>query len=135
MLTLLILFQFQSLSADVLMQLLKKKITLRECPFTAVVDLVLYLDPWARMCSIFISIVISNTLSVAASISRIVIKKREGKPYQYRSIRLEMFCKKGVLRNFINLTGKHLCQSLFFNKVAGLRDSGRGVFLWVLWNF
>ena len=27
--------------------------------------------------------------------------------------------KKGVLRNFAKLTGKHLCQSLFFNKVAG----------------
>ena len=32
-----------------------------------------------------------------------------------------MFCKKGVLRNFAKFTGKHLCQSLFFNKVAGLR--------------
>ena len=31
-------------------------------------------------------------------------------------------CKKGVLRNFAKLTGKHLCQSLFFNKVAGLRQ-------------
>ena len=28
--------------------------------------------------------------------------------------------KKGVLRNFAKLTGKHLWQSLFFNKVAGL---------------
>ena len=28
--------------------------------------------------------------------------------------------KKGVLRNFVKFTGKHLCQSLFFNKVAGL---------------
>ena len=27
--------------------------------------------------------------------------------------------KKGVLRNFAKFTGKHLCQSLFFNKVAG----------------
>ena len=34
---------------------------------------------------------------------------------------LEVFCKKGVLRNFAKFTGKHLCQSLFFNKVAGLR--------------
>ena len=30
----------------------------------------------------------------------------------------EMFFKKGVLRNFAKLTGKHLCQSLFFNNVA-----------------
>ena len=28
-----------------------------------------------------------------------------------------MFCKKGVLRKFTKFTGKHLCQSLFFNKV------------------
>ena len=32
-----------------------------------------------------------------------------------------MFCKKGVLRNFAKFTGKHLFQSLFFNKLAGLR--------------
>ena len=29
--------------------------------------------------------------------------------------------RKGVLRNFAKFTGKHLCQSLFFNKVEGLR--------------
>ena len=28
-----------------------------------------------------------------------------------------MFSKKGVLRNFAKFTGKHLCQSLIFNKV------------------
>ena len=31
---------------------------------------------------------------------------------------LEVFYKKGVLRNFTKITGKHLCQSLFFNKKA-----------------
>ena len=31
----------------------------------------------------------------------------------------EVFCKKGVLRYLAKFTGKHLCQSLFFNKVAG----------------
>ena len=31
--------------------------------------------------------------------------------------------QKGVLRNFTKLTGKHLYQSLFFNKVAGLRST------------
>ena len=35
----------------------------------------------------------------------------------------EVFCKKGVLRNFVKLTGKHLCQSLFFNKVVALRPA------------
>ena len=37
----------------------------------------------------------------------------------YRSSRPEVFCKKDALRNFTKFTGKHLCQSLFFNKVAG----------------
>ena len=45
----------------------------------------------------------------------------------FRSGRPEVFCKKGVLRNFVKLTGKHLCQSLFCNKVAGL--------WWLLLNF
>ena len=40
-----------------------------------------------------------------------------------RSSRPEVFCKKGVLGNFAKFTGKHLCQSLFFNKVAGLRPA------------
>ena len=34
-----------------------------------------------------------------------------------------MFCKNGVFLNFAELTGKHLCQSLFFNKVAGFRSA------------
>ena len=42
--------------------------------------------------------------------------------------------RKCVFRNLEKLTGKHLCQSLFFNKVAGW-DSGTGVFLWILQNF
>ena len=56
---------------------------------------------------------------------------------------LEVFCKKGVFRNFVKFTGKQLCQSLFFNKVAGQspatllkkRDSGTGDFLSILLNF
>ena len=52
-----------------------------------------------------------------------------------RSSRSKVFCKKGVLTNFAKFTGKHLCQSLFFNKVPGRlqlylkRDSSTGVFL------
>ena len=56
-----------------------------------------------------------------------------------RSSRPELFYKKGALRNFAKFTGKRLCQSLFFNKDAGLshlkRDSGTGVFQWILRNF
>ena len=41
----------------------------------------------------------------------------------FRSSRSEVFCKKDVLKNFAKLTGKHLCQSLFFNNVVGLRSA------------
>ena len=34
-----------------------------------------------------------------------------------------MFCKKRVFKNFGKFTWKHLCQSLFFNKVASLRPA------------
>ena len=33
--------------------------------------------------------------------------------------------KKGVLENFTKFARKHLCQSLFFNKVAGLRPEAQ----------
>ena len=36
-----------------------------------------------------------------------------------RKCRPEVFYEKGVLRNFARFTGKNLCQSLPFNKVAG----------------
>ena len=47
-----------------------------------------------------------------------------------------------VKKVFLKFTGKHLCQSLFFNEVAGSglqfylkRGSSAGVFLWILRNF
>ena len=42
-------------------------------------------------------------------------------PKTFRSSGPEVFCKKGFLRKFTKFTGKQLCQSLFFNKVADLR--------------
>ena len=41
----------------------------------------------------------------------------------FRSSHRRYSVRKGVLRNFAKFTGKHLCQSLFFNKVAGLRSA------------
>ena len=41
----------------------------------------------------------------------------------FRSGRADVFCKKSVLRSSTKFTGKHLCQSLFFNNVAGLRPA------------
>ena len=40
-----------------------------------------------------------------------------------RSSGPEEFYKKGFLRNFGKFTGKHLCQSLLFNKVWGIRPA------------
>ena len=40
-----------------------------------------------------------------------------------RSSRPKVFYKKVVLRNFAKFTGKHLRESLYFNKVAGLRSA------------
>ena len=36
----------------------------------------------------------------------------------------EVFCEKGILRNFAKFTGKHQCQNLFFNKVASGASGG-----------
>ena len=40
--------------------------------------------------------------------------------FKNRSSRPEVFCKK-YLKMFTKFTGKHLCQSFFFNKIVGLR--------------
>ena len=60
----------------------------------------------------------------------------------FRSSHGRCSVRKGILRNFAKFTRKLLCQGLFFNKVAGWnlqpyqkRDSGTGVFLWILRNF
>ena len=40
-----------------------------------------------------------------------------------RSSRPDVLCKKSVLRNFTKFTGKHMCQSFFFNNVAHHRPA------------
>ena len=51
----------------------------------------------------------------------------------------EVFVRNGVLRNFTKFTWKHLCQRLFFNKVADLKPATllkkrlwHNIFLWIL---
>ena len=39
------------------------------------------------------------------------------------SSRPKVFCQKSVFRNFAKFTGKHLCQTFYFNKVTGLRPA------------
>ena len=49
--------------------------------------------------------------------------------FKFGSVRIivcptEVFYKKrGVFKNLAKFTGKHLCRSLFYNKVAGIRLS------------
>ena len=50
-----------------------------------------------------------------------------------RSSPPEVFCKKGVPKNFAKFTAKHLCQSLFFNKAACLRAFFTPFFTEHLW--
>ena len=43
--------------------------------------------------------------------------------FDSRSFRPEVFCEKGVLKNYAKFTGKHLWYNLYFNQVAGLRSA------------
>ena len=47
-------------------------------------------------------------------------KKSISKYIHFRSSHQRCSVRKGVLRKFTKFTGKHMCQSLYFNKVAGL---------------
>ena len=48
--------------------------------------------------------------------------------------KLQVFSKIGVLKNFAEFMWKHLCQSSFFNKVAGLRVKALAqMFFYELW--
>ena len=69
-------------------------------------------------CKVFKNTFFYRTALVAASDYKYFILK------SHRSSRPEVLCEKGVLENFTKFAGKHLCQSLFFNKVADLAPSG-----------
>ena len=57
------------------------------------------------------------------SLTRNIAQPFKQKWAQNRSSHQGCSVRKGVLRNFAKFTGKHLCQSLFFNKVTGLRPA------------
>ena len=50
-----------------------------------------------------------------------------------RSSRSQMFCKEGVLKNFVKSTGKQLVWESFLNKVAGFQRSSKMYFYNVFW--
>ena len=54
--------------------------------------------------------------------SPILVKKKKFSWTNYRSMPQRCSIKKRVFKNFAKFTGKHLCQSLFFNN-AGLRPA------------
>ena len=62
---------------------------------------------------------IEESIKIRKNILGRIVKNQE----KIRSSRPEVFCKKGVPRKFTKFTGKHLYQSLFLNKVAGLRPA------------
>ena len=45
----------------------------------------------------------------------ITFSRKQKYKHECRSSRLDVFCKKGVLRNFTKFTGKHLYESPFFS--------------------
>ena len=52
-----------------------------------------------------------------------VKKGKQVSSTQCRSSHRKYSVGKGVFKNFAKFTGKHLCQSLFFNKAANLKST------------
>ena len=67
-----------------------------------------------KFCETFVTSVVSRIYAVdkVTSVVQLLVQSQKQPP--------ECSVKIGVLRNLANFTGKHLCQSLSFNKVAGL---------------
>ena len=67
----------------------------------------------------FFLIIITTTVNISNVCFWFKLKRLQ----RIRSSYQRCFIIKGVLRNFSKFTGKQLCQSLFFNKVAGVRPA------------
>ena len=76
--------------------------------------------PWSLFRR-YISLVVGNFSSIAQKLSMcFLLRSLTG---GVRSNHRRCFVKIGVLRNIAKFTVKHLCQSLFFNKVADPRPA------------
>ena len=63
---------------------------------------------------------VSQNSTTFTNVATIVKINRISMQNLFRSNHWRSSVKKGVLKNFAKFTGKYLCQSLSFNKVAGL---------------
>ena len=73
-----------------------------------------------EFCEIFKNTFSYRTPPVAASDSHTSFCSGSVKPHKQL---LVLFCKKGVLRNFANFIGKHLCWSLFLMELQAWRPA------------
>ena len=64
-----------------------------------------------------------HTFSLTDSFQNSRKKGKKKKKLTFWSSFPEVLYKKSVLKNFAKFRGKHLCRSLFFNKVVGLRPA------------
>ena len=87
---------------------------------------------------------LSQNLEITFGSSAKLFKKSWKNFILFRSSHWRCSVKKVVLLNFAKFIGKHLCQSLFFNKVAGIAGIAynfikkrlwRRCFLWILRSF
>ena len=70
---------------------------------------------------LFTLVFYNNTFSKQISSNETSLENFKIDSINNRSDRPEVFCKKDVLKTLAKFTGKYLCQSLFFTKVAGLQ--------------
>ena len=70
---------------------------------------------WSRTDTVFSASYEQVYIHISKDSQKETEKQRMGKIHILcvRSSHLEVFCKKGVLKNFAKFTGKQLCQSLF----------------------
>ena len=112
-----------------------------EAIFPLVQDIVFQLMAlWVRLSTYLLFVIkLFNTVNAFFRIASVKYSDLKSPDRQRQP--LEEFYRERFSSNFLEFTGKYQCWSLFFNKVAGgglqlylKRDSGTGVFLWILRN-
>ena len=109
-----------------------KKETLAQvfsCKFCEISENTFFTEQLRNRCSlgnllhIFRTAFVENTSwGLLLTIQKTVFVNPSKQNWSFRNSCPEVFCKKGVLRNFVKFTERHLCQRLSY-KVAGLRPT------------